>query len=167
MKQTRLASLLESCGSTATGFVLALVAQAIFWPVLGVHISAAQNLISVGIMTVLSVGRSFVWRRLMESLHVRRPLSPAMQAVIAERFRQIEVEGWSPEHDEAHEKGELAKAGANYAFYAGNGAKEVPWAWPWNGSWWKPQDFRRDLVRGAALILAELEKFDLSRKVRR
>jgi hypothetical protein len=32
--------------------------------------------------------------------------------------------------------------------------------WPWGGDWWKPKDRRRDLVRAAALIVAEIERLD-------
>lgn len=45
-------------------------------------------------MTMISIARSYVLRRLVEALHIRRPLSPFMQAVIAERYRQVEVERW-------------------------------------------------------------------------
>jgi hypothetical protein len=171
MKQSRFMSLVESCGNTATGFVMALVAQAIFWPMLGVHISHGQNLISVGIMTVLSVVRSLAWRRLMEAFHVRRPLSPAMRAIIAERIRQIEVEGWDAAHDDReHLPGEIAMAGGCYAIsHTGLSGEKCsqPSLWPWSAGWWKPQDFRRDLVRAGALILAEIEKFDRNRRVKR
>jgi hypothetical protein len=43
------------------------------------------------------------------------------------------------------------------------------WAiWPWAKTWWKPdlRNRRRDLVRGLALGLAELEKFDRTKKRR-
>ena len=32
--------------------------------------------------------------------------------------------------------------------------------WPWNEAAWKPKDARRDLVRTAALIVAEIERLD-------
>jgi hypothetical protein len=32
--------------------------------------------------------------------------------------------------------------------------------WPWDRKWWKPTDRRRDLVKAAALILAEIERLD-------
>jgi len=35
-------------------------------------------------------------------LHIRRPNSAFINAVIAERFRQIEQEGWSIDHDDGH-----------------------------------------------------------------
>lgn len=35
---------------------------------------------------------------------------PAVRDVVAERQRQVEQEGWSPEHDDAHDDGELSRA---------------------------------------------------------
>jgi hypothetical protein len=39
--------------------------------------------------------------------------------------------------------------------------------WPWEIDWWKPQEFRRNLVRGCALGVAEGEKYERSRKTKR
>ncbi|TIM14496.1 MAG: hypothetical protein E5Y67_12520 [Mesorhizobium sp.] len=41
----------------------------------------------------------------------------AIADIAAERQRQIESEGWTPEHDDKHEKGELAGAAACYALH--------------------------------------------------
>lgn len=172
MKQSKLMSFIESCANTLSGFFISLFAQWLFLPFIGVPISFHQNLIFAIFMTFVSVARSFGWRRLMEALHVRRPLSPFMQAVIAERYRQIEQEGWSIEHDDGYEPGELAVAGASYAIVAYQhidypGEKvSCPNCWPWSRDWWKPTGFRRDLVKAAALISAEGEKFDRNRKSR-
>ena len=62
-------------------------------------------------MTAISIARGFLLRRLFEALHIRRPLSPFMQAVIAERVRQVEVEGWSSEHDDPAAPGRACKQG--------------------------------------------------------
>lgn len=32
--------------------------------------------------------------------------------------------------------------------------------WPWDMSWWKPRTPREDLVRAAALLIAEIERID-------
>jgi hypothetical protein len=161
MKQSRLASWLETIGSTATGFLLSLGIQyGICW-LYGLPLRLHDNLLIIGIFTVASLLRSYAWRRLMEAMHVRRPLSPFMQAVVAERFRQVEAEGWSHEHDDGHATGELARAGATYAAHSGQ--SDAPSLWPWAPDWWKPAGFRRDLVKAAALIVAEGEKFDRAR----
>lgn len=163
MKQTRAMSFVEALINIAVGFGLSLLCQAVFLPLLGVDIPFRANFAFALIMTAVSIARQFCLRRVFEALHIRRPLSPAMQAVIAERFRQIEAEGWSAEHDASHDRGELANAGAHYAYYAGQDAP-LPSTWPWARQWWKPQNFRRDLVRAGALILAEIERFDRMRK---
>jgi hypothetical protein len=168
VKQSKFMSALETCLSTAAGFGISLLAQMYFLPLLGVSISLHQNFAFALIMTVVSLARQFILRRLFEALHIRRPLSAFMQAVIAERYRQIEAEGWSTEHDDhEHVVGALATAGAAYALNAGYPtALAPPKDWPWADEWWKPAGFRRDLVKAAALILAEGEKFDRNRKRR-
>jgi hypothetical protein len=178
MKQSKLMSLVEAIVSILVGFGISLAAQAVFLPLLGVEIAFHQNLIFALIMTAISIARQFVMRRIFEALHIRRPLSPFMQAVVAERFRQVEMEGFSTEHDDKHARGVLASAGAVYALNGrvahvddpgGRGATSVgPMAfWPWDSEWWKPQDHRRNLVKAAALILAEGERFDRQRLQRR
>ena len=90
--------------------------------------------------------------------------------IAAERQRQIEKEGWTPEHDDRHEDGVLGQAGAVYAHIASieqyegwrtNPDRKPPF-WPWDLQWWKPKNRRRDLVRAAALIVAEIERLDRS-----
>ena len=167
MKQSRLMSFVESAVNIAVGFGVSLLAQWLFLPMLGVSISFSQNLFFALIMTAISIARSYLLRRLFEALHIRRPLTPFMQAVIAERFRQIEAEGWDAAHDDAHLAGELASAGACYASHAGAAYTlpgHPPPEWVWADSWWKPSGFRRDLVKAGALIVAEGEKFDRARK---
>lgn len=169
MKQSRAASLAESVINVVVGLGVAMGANAVVLPLLGFDITLAQNAVFAAIMTVVSIARSYALRRLFEAMHIRRPLSPFMQAVIAERFRQVEAEGWSPQHDDAHEPGELAAAGACYAASAdlhlsGLVLGGVPPSWPWDRSWWKPAGFRRDLVKAAALVVAEGERFDRLRK---
>lgn len=86
--------------------------------------------------------------------------------VQAERKRQIEAEGWTPEHDDAHSHGQMARAAACYALAGssapndGTAALLVSLAWPWDEQWWKPTSARRDLVKACALALAEIERLD-------
>jgi hypothetical protein len=75
--------------------------------------------------------------------------------IAAERHRQIEDEGWTPDHDDGHDRGELAMAAACYC------VPEIQEAmWPWEFKWWKRKDYRRNLIRAAALIVAEIERLD-------
>ncbi|MGZ2915287.1 hypothetical protein [Pseudomonas aeruginosa] len=86
--------------------------------------------------------------------------------VQAERRRQVEAEGWTPEHDDAHSHGEMARAAACYALAGssapndGTAALLVSLACPWDEQWWKPTTTRRDLVKACALGLAEIERLD-------
>lgn len=104
-------------------------------------------------------------------------MEDVIREIAAERRRQIEKEGWTPEHDDEHSKGEMAQAAACYAdprptlqkkwtvlAYADNGGRDamckLPTRWPWDAQWWNPKDRRRDLIRAAALIIAEIERLD-------
>ncbi len=106
------------------------------------------------------------WR---QSLEQRPETTPAITNIIAERQRQISAEGWTSGHDDTHVNGELALAAAEYAIQAA----VAPWDddveytdhepgnyWPWDVTWWKPTNQRRDLVKAGALILAEIERLD-------
>ncbi|MFU2892045.1 hypothetical protein ACM7N3_11785 [Pseudomonas aeruginosa] len=108
--------------------------------------------------------------RSMEAWQTRAaPTGQTPQAwldVQAERRRQIEAEGWTPEHDDAHSHGEMARAAACYALAGssapndGTAALLVSLAWPWDEQWWKPTSARRDLVKAGALVMAEIERLD-------
>lgn len=110
---------------------------------------------------------------------VMKPHEEVAREIARERERQVAVEGWTLEHDDAMADGELALAAAAYAINAtGDGAVHAMigrrprrglnagWIsgarlfWPWAESWWKPKSPRRDLVRAAALIVAEIERID-------
>lgn len=91
--------------------------------------------------------------------------------VLAERRRQIHVEGFTLEHDDEHHRGELAIAAACYAEEAfcqlrvpdrlPEVSEIVPMLWPWEESWWRPSlDARRNLVKAGALILAAISQID-------
>ncbi len=86
--------------------------------------------------------------------------------VQAERRRQVEAEGWTPEHDDEHSHGQMARVAACYALAGssapndGTAALLVSLAWPWDEQWWKPSTARRDMVKACALGLAEIERLD-------
>ena len=102
----------------------------------------------------------------------------AIEDIATERKRQVDAEGWTPEHDDGHKHGEIALAAASYA--AHTAPKLDPWIkvgfagrtqmagdfnisdllWPWDLRWWKPKNRRRDLIRAGALIVAEIERID-------
>lgn len=95
--------------------------------------------------------------------------SKAIQSVLAERKRQQTEEGWTAEHDDQHDEGELAAAGACFAnpimLRIADVEDDFPLGWPQDWiEWWKPKDRRYDLVRAAALIIAEIERLDRAEK---
>lgn len=105
-------------------------------------------------------------------------MSKATDDVLAERQRQIEAEGWTEEHDDQHADGSMALAACCYASMAaayaevctgGWSPEQIDYVrlrpgynWPrsWSRAWWKPKNPRRDLVRAAALLIAEIERLD-------
>lgn len=84
--------------------------------------------------------------------------SPAIKAIAAERRRQIEKEGWTPEHDDKYTSGELLEAATCYALHNGGELDDAPGAWPWSRDFWKPTSRQRDLEKAGALIAAELDR---------
>ena len=110
-------------------------------------------------------------KALLSSLE-SRTVSAAAADVLAERQRQVTAEGWSSKNDDQYKNTELAFAASCYAFHAAAASWDleddgipydshpVPKQWPWDPSWWKPTDARRDLVKAGALILAEIERID-------
>lgn len=110
--------------------------------------------------------------------------SPGAKRIAVERQRQVNGEGWTPEHDDQHNSGEMALAAACYAawaaseeiyvqrpaensYFSGNtgdrGDRQLQparyyKAWPWDAQWWKPKTRLRDLERAGALIAAEIDR---------
>lgn len=100
--------------------------------------------------------------------------------IAAERRRQVEAEGWTPEHDDENTRAEMATAGVGYAMFAveqllladqgedglPDEAYTVPPSeteWPWHPDWWKPStDPIRNLVKAGALIAAEIDRLQRS-----
>jgi hypothetical protein len=76
-------------------------------------------------------------------------MAKVIDEIAAERRRQIEAEGFDADHDSGadHRMGQLARAASAYAYYAGLSDKER-------------EDRRRDLIKAAALIVAEIERLD-------
>lgn len=89
-------------------------------------------------------------------------LTNAARDVLAERQRQISVEGWTPAHDDQYTLGQLASAAGCYAMFTQAYPPGDPVDfWPWARTWWKPSAGpRRNLVKAGALILAEIERLD-------
>jgi hypothetical protein len=61
--QPRHISLFEAALNTASGFIISLLVGELVFPLLGWPLSHSQNLEAVSIFTVVSIARSYVWRR--------------------------------------------------------------------------------------------------------
>ena len=97
-----------------------------------------------------------------------------IERIAAERKRQVEKEGWTPEHDDEHADGSLALAAVCYAtpvqLYELSGGKafmtfQDPWPESWDEDWDKrPQKTPtnaqriRMLEKAGALIAAEIDR---------
>jgi len=71
VKQSRAMSLVEAAVNVAAGYVVALAAQLVVFPLFDVAVSFSDNLIIGAIFTVVSLVRSYVLRRLFEAVRVR------------------------------------------------------------------------------------------------
>lgn len=78
------------------------------------------------------------------------------EMIAKERGRQIQTEGWTPRHDDGHDRAEMARAAACYILHGLNVTGRP--RWPWAAYWWKPKDRVYDLVRAGALIAAEIDR---------
>jgi hypothetical protein len=87
-----------------------------------------------------------------ETTHV----SAATVLIVAERGRQIEAEGYTPEHDAEHGRASLARAAIEYE-YARFGWRWPSVFWPWDKAAFKPRDRVNNLIRAGALYLAALD----------
>lgn len=93
----------------------------------------------------------------------------ALTDVLAERARMTASANWQAEED-GYAQGQMASAGACYAFNAAvttargqtfTGALEPPkYLWPLPRADFAPTTVREDLVRAAAMLLAEIERQD-------
>lgn len=109
---------------------------------------------------------------------LERLITRAESDVLKERTRQVTEKGFTPKHDDEHVNGPLAAAAACYAYTSLLSKEEVAahadalyekmrgfasiiqTLWPWQPHWFKARGDRSDLVRAAALLIAEIERRD-------
>ncbi|STJ26705.1 Uncharacterised protein [Citrobacter braakii] len=89
--------------------------------------------------------------------------SPALRDVAAERQRQQSIKGYSVEQDDTYIGGELAAAAISYIEPL---EAENYWPADWHDDSFKPSDYRRNLVKATALLLAEIERLDRQEQVK-
>jgi hypothetical protein len=85
----------------------------------------------------------------------------ALADVAAERLRQVGEEGYTPERDDELSDYQLPRAAASYVSNAaGIPRHKALLYWPFPAPGFKPTTRRADYVKGAALLLAEIERLD-------
>jgi hypothetical protein len=100
-------------------------------------------------------------------------VATGVDLIAAERKRQIEKEGWTPEHDSEHQRGEMAIAAACYAVESTDAEVRYPYfddgtdsendrGWPWEVAWdkRKKHDRLKQLIIAGALIAAEIDRLN-------
>ena len=70
MSQKPRHSLAETLLNTASGFMISLAATWAVFPLFGIKSSPAQNLGVTLVYTIISVARSYAWRRVFNWLHL-------------------------------------------------------------------------------------------------
>ena len=101
----------------------------------------------------------------MEMLSGVRAMKTGIELIPAERARQVEKEGWTPEHDDEHDDAELALAACYYAMpfnvdlwdYTIKPDDLYPQSWSEEGMK-RSDDTIRNLVKAGALIAAEIDR---------
>lgn len=89
------------------------------------------------------------------------PSARAATYVLAERLRQLDAEGHTPEADDALTDYQLPRAAACYVLAASGVARhKATLFWPFAQPMKVAEQRRRNLIKAAALILAELERLD-------
>jgi len=97
-------------------------------------------------------------------------MKTGIELIADERRRQVEQEGWTPEHDDQWTGGHLSHAASCYADAATFQVRDPEATtedlvaqmldnWPWDEEWAKPSDDPvRNLVKAGALIAAETDR---------
>lgn len=69
--QRRAHSILEVALNTASGFLTSLLTQWFVFPLFNINVAFHENVALTAIFTVVSVARSYFWRRLFNALHMK------------------------------------------------------------------------------------------------
>ena len=75
MKQSRLMSIVESLANVLVGYGVAVITQMMVFPLFGLAVTVAENLLIGLIFMAVSIVRSYALRRGFEALRVRQSAS--------------------------------------------------------------------------------------------
>lgn len=96
-------------------------------------------------------------------------MKDGIELIADERKRQMDVEGYSADHDDKQTKGQIASAAACYAMLESDRNLQangwgsflnVIWPRNWERKFWKPTPDNRikELTKSGALIAAEIDR---------
>ena len=74
--QSQLMSLVEAITNVIAGYLLALLTQIMIFPMFGLAVSVADNLMISGVFTAVSLLRSFALRRMFEAVRAHQSVHP-------------------------------------------------------------------------------------------
>ena len=72
MGQTRRQSMIETAINIGSGYLLAMLTQAVLYPMYGIETSVGQDAGIAAVFTVVSIIRSYIWRRIFNRVHIVR-----------------------------------------------------------------------------------------------
>lgn len=65
-------SFIEAISNVVVGFTLAFMTQLVVFPIFGLAVSVADNMVIGGVFTAVSLARSYLLRRLFEAIRARQ-----------------------------------------------------------------------------------------------
>lgn len=68
MSQSRKASMVEAVANMLSGMLVSYLAGLVIYPMLGWQVSPSTNFLAVFLFTILSLIRSYLWRRFFNKL---------------------------------------------------------------------------------------------------
>lgn len=93
MKQSRLMSAVEAVTNVAVGFGVAVLTQAVVFPIFGLEATWGEYFAIGGVFTVVSVVRSYALRRFFEAVRVRGAAATEKTALGAVSFKSRRAGG--------------------------------------------------------------------------
>jgi hypothetical protein len=84
--QSRTASLLEAGANVLVGYLVALAAQQVVFPLFGIHTTLAEDTAIAAAFTLVSVARSYLLRRIFERIGTGRGAGPRLKPGRTYRF---------------------------------------------------------------------------------
>lgn len=83
-------------------------------------------------------------------------MKTGIQLISNERKQQINIEGYTTEHDINHNEKEFIRAAMAYLMIDKDEITRIG-MWPWSDGTFKPKDAVRDLTKAGALIAAAID----------